>query len=173
MPPTADIATLTIRPMRDADRDTVIDLIWQSNRHEAGLDPAGQPFAQDRDTEREAATATLESERGEVAEHGGALVVAEEAGAVVGYLCWLVQDADPFVRAEVRGYGYVADLVVTEEQRGRGIGRRLLAEAEALTRRQGLKRLAIGVLCGNDGAIRTYRRFGFKDFALEMLKALD
>ncbi|MFI5011911.1 MAG: GNAT family N-acetyltransferase [Hyphomicrobiales bacterium] len=62
---------------------------------------------------------------------------------------------------------------MTTTHRGRGVGQCLLAEAERLTRDKGLKRLAIGVLCGNDGALEAYRRFGFERHATEMLKALD
>lgn len=163
---------ILIRAMRDADRDAVIELVWQLNRFEAELDRTKQPF-DDRDASYEAAVASYERDRERAAEHEGALIVAEQDGEVVGFLCWLVETAEPFVRAELRRYGYVADLVVATGHRERGIGTRLLAEAETITRSKGLNRLSIGVLGGNDRAARAYERFGFRPYSTEMFKALD
>lgn len=164
---------LTIRAMREADREAVISLILQSNLHEARLDLSEQPFALDRDTSDEAAAATLLYNRERAAACDGALMVAEHDDKVIAFMCWLVEEAGPFVRAEMRRFGYVADLVIDEPHRRKGIGQRLLAEAESLTRARGLKRLVIGVLAGNDSALGAYRRFGFEPFCFELQKALD
>ena len=161
-----------IREMRDADRDAVIALLWELNRFEAELDRTLQPF-DDRDTSYEAAVACFERDCELAAEHEGALFVAERGGTVVGFLCWLVETGEPFVRAELRRYGYVVDLVVASSHRGGGIGTTLLEQAEKLTRSKGLNRLAIGVLRGNDGAARAYARFGFAPYSAEMFKDLD
>jgi GNAT superfamily N-acetyltransferase len=48
----------------------------------------------------------------------------------------------------------------------------LLAEAERLTRAEGLKRLVIGVLVANEKAERTYRNFGFEPYVAIMKKEL-
>jgi GNAT superfamily N-acetyltransferase len=164
--------SLLIREMRDADREAVIELLWQLNRFEAELDRTKQPF-DDRDVSYEAAVLSYERDCERAAEQQGALIVAERDGEVVGFLCWLLEAGEPYVRAELRRYGYVADLVVTAGHRGSGIGTRLLAEAETITRRKGINRLAIGVLGGNDGAARAYERFGFQSYATQMFKALD
>jgi len=161
-----------IREMRQADREAVIELLWQLNRLEAELQ-LDLSLVPDRDTSREAAIACFDRDCERAARRKGALMVAERGGAVVGFLCWLVEAAEPFVRPELRCYGYVADLVVASEERGSGIGTRLLVEAERLTRERGLGRLAIGVLGGNDGAARLYRRFGFQPYAAELFKTLD
>jgi ribosomal protein S18 acetylase RimI-like enzyme len=161
-----------IREMRDADRDAAIALLWELNRFEAELDRTLQPF-DDRDTSYEAAVACFERDCELAAEHEGALFVAECRGTIVGFLCWLVETGEPFVRAEVRRYGYVVDLVVASSHRGGGIGTTLLRQAEKLTRAKGLSRLSIGLLRGNEGAARAYERFGFAPHSTEMLKALD
>jgi GNAT superfamily N-acetyltransferase len=49
----------------------------------------------------------------------------------------------------------------------------LLAEAERLTRAEGLRRLTIGALAANDRAERTYRAFGFDPYVSILVKALD
>jgi ribosomal protein S18 acetylase RimI-like enzyme len=76
------------------------------------------------------------------------------------------------LRQLTRRHGTVTDLVVHEDWRGRGIGRMLLAEAERLTRAEGLKRLVIGVLVANEKAERTYRNFGFEPYVAIMKKEL-
>ena len=156
MTATGDAGTaLLIREMQPPDREAVIGLLWQLNRFEAELDPNEQPFAvADRDTSHAAAIACLDRDCERAREHDGALIVAERDGAVLGFLCWLVETTEPFIRPEFRRYGYVADLVVAEGHRGAGIGTALLAEAERLTREKGLGRLAIGVLRGNENAAR-------------------
>jgi GNAT superfamily N-acetyltransferase len=83
-----------------------------------------------------------------------------------------IEEDQPFLREDLRRYGLVTDLIVDEEWRGRGIGRRLLDEAERLARSEGLRRLAIGVLDANGAAARIYRAFGFDDYMRIMTKEL-
>jgi ribosomal protein S18 acetylase RimI-like enzyme len=46
--------------------------------------------------------------------------------------------------------------------RGAGLGRRLMLEAEAHARSQGVRRLLLGVYSGNRAAISFYERLGYK-----------
>lgn len=55
----------------------------------------------------------------------------------------------------------IHDLAVLPEQRGRGIGGRLLAEIERRARRRGCCKLTLEVHDTNEGAKRLYRRAGF------------
>jgi ribosomal protein S18 acetylase RimI-like enzyme len=57
---------------------------------------------------------------------------------------------------------YIEALAVAPGSRGRGIGTRLLAEAEEFARSQGRTRLALHVLHSNTGARRLYLRSGFR-----------
>ena len=58
------------------------------------------------------------------------------------------------------------DLVVTPAWRGRGVGRRLLAELEVLARAQDCCKLTLEVLGGNEVAQGLYRGCGFVPYAL-------
>lgn len=156
---------LLVRPMRPGDRPAVVELMWALNRVEDAL-------AGDRVATRAEAEDCVAYNAGRIAETGGQDVVAERGGRILGYLCWSVEDAGPFIRADLRRVGYVRELVVAEAARGAGIGRALLAEAERLTRARGLKRLMLAVLAGNEGAIAAYRSGGFRVDALEMMKDL-
>lgn len=56
---------------------------------------------------------------------------------------------------------YIEMLGVSAAWRGQSIGSRLLALAEAEARTRGLRRLRLGVVSENEGAIRLYQRFGY------------
>jgi ribosomal protein S18 acetylase RimI-like enzyme len=58
--------------------------------------------------------------------------------------------------------GEIESLVVLPEHRGRGLGSELLDRLERELRDQGVSDLVIGVLPGNDGAIRLYERRGYR-----------
>jgi ribosomal protein S18 acetylase RimI-like enzyme len=54
-------------------------------------------------------------------------------------------------------------LFVAPSERGKGVGQRLLADAEARVRKSGVKQAHLYVALGNDGAIRFYERHGCAD----------
>lgn len=158
--------TMRLRTADPADLDAVVDLIHALNVYEAGI-------VRDRLTHRDAARDSYHRLQERVAAGDGRIVLAEREGRVVGCLGFIVAQDEPFVREDLRRYGLVTDLVVAEEERGRGIGRALLAEAERLTREKGLRRLFIGVLDGNADARRAYAASGFSDYVRTMVKDLD
>ena len=60
------------------------------------------------------------------------------------------------------GSRYINVLAVYPEHRGKGIGSRLLTQAEALSRG---RRMSLIVSDSNHGAIRLYERYGYSEFA--------
>ena len=60
----------------------------------------------------------------------------------------------------------VHDVAVRASHRGRGVGRRLLAQVEAIARERGACKLTLEVLSGNRAAIALYERTGFAPYAL-------
>ena len=58
--------------------------------------------------------------------------------------------------------GSIQNLGITPEHRGQGLGTLLLYYALAGFRESGLKRACLEVTAQNDGAIRLYRRLGFR-----------
>jgi ribosomal protein S18 acetylase RimI-like enzyme len=105
------------------------------------------------------------------ADWDGAVFVAEEDGAVVGFICvWArVPPDDP---SERRFCAHVSDLVVLPAWRARGIGRALVARGEDYARARGAERLRIGVLARNEGARRLYAETGFREVYVLLTKAL-
>jgi len=99
-------------------------------------------------------------------------LLVECAGVVVGMLVAFPMHSDgtsdesdpvlaPYSRLEEDASYYVCGMAVEPGHRGRGIGRRLLAEAEAACRRAGLSKLSLIVFERNDGARRLYERAGY------------
>jgi len=152
-----------IRDARDEDRDALVEQFLELNQFE-------EPIAGDRRTDRPGAVACLDAALARVAETGGAALVAEWDGKVVGHAVVVFETSPPFVREELRPYACVSELFVREGLRGRGIGTALLEAAEAVAAARGVRRLTIGVLAGNVRAAALYARFGFTPHAVELEK---
>jgi len=61
------------------------------------------------------------------------------------------------------GVPEVQDVFVRPELRGRGIGTELSHAAEKLAHKRGHTRVSISASVANDGALRLYRRLGYRD----------
>jgi GNAT superfamily N-acetyltransferase len=91
-----------------------------------------------------------------------AVLVAERRGAVVGMVT-----AQLVVSTSEGGpSAWVEDLVVAEEERGRGIGRRLLDAIEAWARAEGATRLQLLADRENAPALAFYARLGWRSTRL-------
>ena len=75
----------------------------------------------------------------------------------------LEDEQEIYIVAEERTYGYIAELYVVEDMRGRGVGRALIAACEEWARGRGLKVMMIGVLTRNARAHAVYRGAGYDD----------
>ncbi len=104
--------------------------------------------------------------------YDGAIFVAEEDGEIAGYGTILTKMVSDSVEDGDLVFGLVADLVVREEYRGRGLGRRLLARAEAHAMTHGVRHLRIGVLAGNVVARSLYTAHSFEPIYLQLEKTL-
>ncbi|HEY0503264.1 MAG TPA: GNAT family N-acetyltransferase [Lysobacter sp.] len=66
----------------------------------------------------------------------------------------------------------ITGVVVLPDQQGRGIGRRLLREVEAISRRCGVRRIEITSNPNRTGAQDFYRQCGYLDGSARFVKAL-
>ena len=105
-------------------------------------------------------------------ESQGQVLVAEVDGDVVGYATVLSKVESEGVENGGLEYGLVADLVVKNQFRGRGIGKLLLDAAEQYARSHGVSWLRIGVLSGNQAAQGLYESSGFSNIYTELEKDL-
>ncbi|WP_344615897.1 GNAT family N-acetyltransferase [Dactylosporangium salmoneum] len=97
------------------------------------------------------------------AEGLGQLLVAWVGGLAVGvvYLRWEPAD-EPEIRRHLHAVPLLRHLEVHPEWRKRGVGSRLLREAEARLAGRGFRRVALGVAPDNFPAISLYRKQGYE-----------
>ena len=154
---------LDIRAFTPSDRDGVIVLMRELQQFERQLIPEhavpDQAFGEwyvDR---------LLDVLR----EQDGVLLVATQDGVLCGFGAGYVDD-DP----ESRGRNfYIAELSVTEQARGHGIGSRLIEALEDAARARGLATVVIGGLALSIRVHGLYARLGYRDHAIRMRKKLS
>ncbi len=102
----------------------------------------------------------------------GRVFVAAVDANVVGFVCvWgRVPPQEP--DEPQADYAYVSDLVVLDAWRRRGIGRALLARAEAYARSLGMDTIGIGVMAGNREARALYEAREYREVHVELRKSL-
>lgn len=108
---------------------------------------------------------------GSVAESDDAAVfVAEEDGAIAGYVYAALE---PLSWKELRGpAGFIHDVLVVEEARGRGIGKQLMSVAIDWLRERAAPRVILWTAAPNAGAQKLFHSLGFRDTMIEMTMEL-
>ena len=100
-----------------------------------------------------------------------AVLVAETAGAVIGYAYAGVESSDYMA---LRGpAGVLHDVVVDPGHRGRGVGRLLVGAALAFLRSRGAPRVVLSTAARNAAAQRLFASVGFRETMIEMTRELD
>jgi GNAT superfamily N-acetyltransferase len=108
-----------------------------------------------------------ELKQAELAQVDARLPLSRLDGAQTYLIAW--DTGEPVGQAHVAwerttlGVPEVQDVFVPEELRGRGIGTRLSLAAEELARARGYAAISISASVANEGALRLYRRLGFRD----------
>ena len=98
------------------------------------------------------------------------VLIAEQDGAVVGYVFGGMEGADYMV---LRGpAGAIYDLVVDPDRRRQGIGKMLLDAALAALAERGAPRAVLGTAEKNSNAQRLFERSGFRRTLSEMTREL-
>jgi ribosomal protein S18 acetylase RimI-like enzyme len=156
---------ITIRPARATDREAIIDLVIELNRHEHAL-------AGDRSLDRLDAIRRYEAFRAHDPRETAALYVAEREHAILGYAAMQIEERPDQFLPDHRRVAYLADICVSAAARGQGIGGALLRAAEGFARSHRAPLLGLTVLANNESALRTYRANGYEIYAYEMIRRL-
>ena len=159
------MAAFLVRVAREADHEAVLATTFALNRFE-------HEITGDRAIDVASAEAVLGHFIRRVGSTG-LMLVAEAEGRVIGHLFLSLDEAPPYLAPEYRREAWICDAFIEEAWRGQGAFRAMLALAEAHARAAGCRRLHIGVLAGNDDAERIYRKAGFRNYAIEMVRELD
>ncbi len=156
---------VSIRKFAPNDRERLIELIRELQTYESEIEPRVKP-------PEELGDEYVDRLLSEIAKHGGAMLIAENAGEVCGYAAYMAQIPNDDEDEIDYTYAYVADVAVTADLRGKGVGRKLLEVCERGSREAGAEVLRISVLSQNAPAIGLYRNFGFSDRVTELEKPL-
>ncbi|KGM35443.1 GNAT family N-acetyltransferase [Inquilinus limosus] len=161
------MAEVTVRPAGPGDRTALRAALVDMQDYERALHDTRLPG-------RETAGPYLEWLEGHAPARGGVILVAvSDTGDLAGFsACWVQQDDLISETADSNRFGYVSDVYTAPAWRGHGVAGRLLAAIEAHLRGTGVTRMRIGVLAGNDSAIRAYRKHGFEPYEMVLEKRL-
>jgi GNAT superfamily N-acetyltransferase len=89
------------------------------------------------------------------------VLVARRAGRAVGYALVRADDEESATWPRGGRWALLESLSVLPEERGAGIGARLLERVRDECTREGFAELTVGAVAGNADAIRFYERHGF------------
>jgi ribosomal protein S18 acetylase RimI-like enzyme len=155
---------MIIRRSMPDDFDALVELDWSSAIHHVGLDPEYY-----RLPDREASAAFL---RQRLADPNREVLVAVVDRIVAGMVDVTLVD-DPAPGSIIRSVP-TADIGISvlEPCRRRGIGRALMAAAEASARERGARRMVLDISAANADALRFYRSLGYLESGLVLRRAL-
>jgi GNAT superfamily N-acetyltransferase len=99
----------------------------------------------------------------------GFAAIAEADSKPIGYLAGEVLGPQSY--RTLKKIGYLGNMFVLDEYRGRNIGTDLVEAFLAWCKAKGCERIKVEVSAGNKDALRFYKRFDFKDYILVLEKS--
>ncbi len=96
------------------------------------------------------------------------ILIAIDKNDVAGFLLVQESHSPPYSCFVPRKSAYIMDLVVRDEQQGKGIGTRLIEAGKEWAIQRGAEYVELMVLANNDGAIKLYKRNGFQEKTFTM-----
>ena len=144
---------LHIRPARSGDRQALLPLFQELNRHHASIQP---------DYFRRAEGLPPALQQLEAGRQDLALLVAERQEALLGFVVVRVHDTPDDPLLVKRRRAHVEDMMVTADARRQGVGRALVQGAARWSRQRGASRVLLTVWNDNGGAEAFYLDLGFR-----------
>ena len=152
---------VNLRPMKETDtaliRKLTVDTGWNSLSEMDRKDLDKKEWIKNMEQVFEHFTKQENSET---------YVAEDENHSFVGYL--FVGESRNMMTGKTSGFIY--DIFVKEELRGKGIGKMLVEKAENYCRDRGYSRLSLMVSAGNQPAVKLYASMGFKKDQIYMRK---
>jgi len=99
------------------------------------------------------------------------IFIAEFEGTIAGYC--LITLKKTILIFKIEKMGYVSDLFVKEEFRGKEVSSKLKEEAFRWFREKGITHTSICVDPYNDQALSIYRKWGYREFMVEMRMKIE
>jgi GNAT superfamily N-acetyltransferase len=148
-----------------ADEPAILSFIIGLQDHEAAFEP-------DRRRDPNFAVEHWRELQHRCAEKHGIMLIAEMDGKAVGWAFAHDERGEVFVVEPERSHGFLAELFLLPQARGRGLGRALIEGCEAWARERGHRLLTVGVLSRNPTAIRAYEGAGYAPYVTIMRRYL-
>lgn len=102
-------------------------------------------------------------------QNGAAIFIAEdEAQTPLGFV-HLHPGSDHYYKAK---QCHISDLIVAPVGRGQGVGKLLMAKAEAWAKENGYQRISLNVFDGNERARKLYEELGFGADVVKYIKEI-
>ncbi|HVV28642.1 MAG TPA: GNAT family N-acetyltransferase [Rhizomicrobium sp.] len=155
-----------IRPAKlPQDEPAILSFIRGLQEHEAAFEP-------NRRNDPDFAADHWRDAQERCAERHGIMLIAEEEGRALGWVFAHEAHGELFIAEPERRHGFLAEIFVLPEARGKGLGRRLIEGVEAWSRERGHKLVTIAVLAQNARAIRAYQASGYTPYTTTLRRYL-
>jgi ribosomal protein S18 acetylase RimI-like enzyme len=96
------------------------------------------------------------------------ILIAEEHQTRLGFI--QLEEEKEFFSGEV--HGYIANLAISKEAEGKGVGKALMQAAEAWSKERGHRYLSLYVFGANAHARKFYEKLGYDEDSLKLTKML-
>lgn len=158
---------LVLREYQSDDRDEVSRCITELQNYEVSIESG-------RIEGEKMANRYLQYLLEECEKKSGKIFIAEMSGKIIGFIGLIKEREirDIMYVEPVDEYVYITDFMVLQDHRNQGIGKKFLQKAEEYARSLKLKTLKAEVLTKNLLAKEVYRKLGFKDHDITMVKYL-
>lgn len=150
-----------IRDAKEEDWPKIRRMMVDLRRFESQYDPT---YSVDNKT-LESVGMWAESELGK---NVGTTIVAAEDDALIGFACGWIEKKPTHLYTE-RRMGYFSYLFVTEDFRGRGVGRRLAEAILDFFRQKNIRFVTVGTHIENLASQELYHNLGFKEIMVNLL----
>ena len=158
--------SVVIRPAKTSDRPALRLAIIELQEFERRLHGT-------RRSGEEVANAYLDWMLRQAAE-GGAVLVAETDGMVIGFVAGWIERTDSIAEtADSNRVGYISDICVLPSHPGQGIAGQLLDNISKQLGAAGVTRIRIGSLADNRSARASYERAGFVPYEVVYEKVIS
>lgn len=97
----------------------------------------------------------------------GVVLCAFDGRMLAGFVIFGPSGRSVFTQEQT---GFIYDLYVMPNYRGRGIAQRLIANCYKLTKEMGFKTIALNVFARNKPARKLYEKLGFKEYTMVLRK---
>lgn len=110
--------------------------------------------------------------RGFIGKDDATVFVAEKDGSLIGAVAVFVTSSVPHSFLTSRPRGHIATIVIAENYRDKGLGRKLMAVAEGYAKGKGAQDIKLEVMAFNTRALDFYRDLGYENFSHRLSKSL-